>query len=120
MDTAAPVAKTITKDQVKLYQPEFKDLPLHRQNLELIQDALYKTVNGLHGTGGAAKVPGVDVYGKTGSAENHMGEESHAWFSGYASWEEPEISFTVFWKMVAEVAGWLHRLPGKSSLSTMI
>ncbi len=88
--------KTITKDQVKLYQPEFKDLPLHRQNLELIQDALYKTVNGLHGTGGAAKVSGVDVYGKTGSAENHMGEESHAWFSGYASWEEPEISFTVF------------------------
>jgi penicillin-binding protein 2 len=25
-----------------------------------------------------------------------MGELTHAWFAGYAAWEEPEIVFTVF------------------------
>jgi len=53
-------------------------------------------VNERWGTGATAKVEGVKVCGKTGSAENHMGEATHAWFSGYAEWEEPEISFVVF------------------------
>jgi len=36
------------------------------------------------------------VYGKTGSAENHMGKTTHAWFAGYAAWEKPEITFSIF------------------------
>ena len=71
-------------------------LPSKAENLKILQEALYETINGKYGTGGAARVAGVDVYGKTGSAENHMGKTTHAWFAGYASWEEPELAFSVF------------------------
>ena len=86
----------IDKDRVKVSDYETRRLPLAPENLELLQHALDRTVNEKHGTGLAAKVRGVDVYGKTGSAENHMGKNTHAWFAGYAKWEEPEIAFIVF------------------------
>ena len=73
-----------------------KKLPVSPENIKIIQEALYKVVNGAYGTGTAASLAGIKVFGKTGSAENHMSETTHAWFSGYAAWENPEISFTVF------------------------
>ncbi|MDY6915076.1 MAG: penicillin-binding protein 2 [Candidatus Cloacimonadota bacterium] len=73
-----------------------KQLPASLESIKIIQEAMFEVVNGAYGTGAAARLPGVKVYGKTGSAENHMSETTHAWFSGYAAWEEPEISFTVF------------------------
>lgn len=88
--------KFIKNDQEeKKFYKELR-LPSKKENLEIIQEALYKTVNDRYGTGGAAKVPNVDVFGKTGSAENHMGKTTHAWFTGYASWDEPEIAFCIF------------------------
>jgi len=86
----------IDKDRVKVSDYETRRLPLATENLELLQHALDRTINEAHGTGSAAKVKGVTVYGKTGSAENHMGKSTHAWFAGYAEWEEPEIAFIVF------------------------
>ena len=71
-------------------------LPSSKYGMEIIQEALYKTVNGRYGTGTAASLLNISVYGKTGSAENHMGKTTHAWFAGYASWEEPEISYCIF------------------------
>jgi penicillin-binding protein 2 len=73
-----------------------KHLPVDTKNLEIIQNALFKTVNEKYGTGTAASMKNIKVYGKTGSAENHMGKTTHAWFAGYATWENPEIAFTVF------------------------
>jgi penicillin-binding protein 2 len=73
-----------------------KQLPVSSENIQIIQNSLYKTVNEQYGTGTAASFKNVKVYGKTGSAENHMGKTTHAWFAGYATWEEPEIAFTVF------------------------
>ncbi len=89
--------KKIIKDnyeEKKYYQEQ--RLPSKSENIQIIQEALYETVNGSYGTGGAARVNGVKVYGKTGSAENHMGSTTHAWFAGYAAWEKPEIAFCVF------------------------
>ncbi|MCD6177085.1 MAG: penicillin-binding protein 2, partial [Candidatus Cloacimonetes bacterium] len=63
---------------------EQKHLPLSEETLKLIQHSLYIAVNEKYGTGTAANVGGVEVYGKTGSAENHMGKKTHSWFSGYA------------------------------------
>ncbi|MFO7896944.1 MAG: penicillin-binding protein 2 [Candidatus Cloacimonadales bacterium] len=88
--------KFIKDEQEELkYYKELR-LPSAAEHLKIIQEALYETVNGRYGTGSAARVADVKVYGKTGSAENHMGETTHAWFAGYAAWEEPEIVFTVF------------------------
>jgi penicillin-binding protein 2 len=77
-------------------QVQTKSLPVSPENIKIIQEALYEVVNGNYGTGTAASLPDIKVYGKTGSAENHMSDTTHAWFCGYAGWEEPEISFTVF------------------------
>ena len=75
---------------------EEKHLPMSDKTLKLIQNSLYKTVNESYGTGTAASISGIKVFGKTGSAENHMGEKTHSWFSGYAKCDKFEIGFNVF------------------------
>ncbi|GAA3423734.1 peptidoglycan D,D-transpeptidase FtsI family protein [Streptosporangium sandarakinum] len=44
------------------------------------------------GTAGAAKVPGVTVGGKTGTAETADGRDPHAWFISFAPAEDPKIA----------------------------
>lgn len=53
---------------------------------------MQSVVNG--GTGYAARIAGVKVAGKTGSAENPHGE-SHAWFIGFAPADDPVIAVAV-------------------------
>jgi penicillin-binding protein 2 len=62
------------------------------------------------GTGKQARVPGVSVGGKTGTAQTHefrsdtdrkRRDQDHAWFAGFAPLDEPEIVIVVF----AERAG---------------
>jgi peptidoglycan glycosyltransferase len=43
------------------------------------------------GTGTAAQIPGVDVAGKTGTAENQPGQPTHAWFIGFAPAQNPQL-----------------------------
>lgn len=61
---------------------------------DIIRDGLYRCVNAPGGTGWAAKVPGVIVAGKTGTAENPHGKD-HAWFIGYAPADNPKIAICV-------------------------
>lgn len=53
-----------------------------------------------NGTGKAAAIRGIEVAGKTGSAENPHGQ-AHAWFVGFAPAENPRIAIAV----VVENAG---------------
>jgi penicillin-binding protein 2 len=62
------------------------------------------------GTGKQARVPGVRVGGKTGTAQTHefrsdadrkRRDQDHAWFAGFAPLDEPEVVVVVF----AERAG---------------
>ncbi len=47
------------------------------------------------GTGTAAKVSGIDVAGKTGTAENERKGKTHAWFIGFAPADNPQIAICV-------------------------
>ena len=47
------------------------------------------------GTGSAVRTDAYAVAGKTGSAEFETGKESHAWFTGYAPADNPQIVVTV-------------------------
>jgi penicillin-binding protein 2 len=75
---------------------------------EFLQEALGAVV--AEGTGKQARVPGVTVGGKTGTAQTHefrseaerkRRDQDHAWFAGFAPLEEPQVAIVVF----AERAG---------------
>ena len=61
---------------------------------DVVREGMYRCVNAPGGTGFAARVPGVTVAGKTGTAENPHGE-AHAWFVGYAPVDHPRIAICV-------------------------
>ncbi|MBO3746014.1 penicillin-binding protein 2 [Streptosporangiaceae bacterium NEAU-GS5] len=48
------------------------------------------------GTATGARIPGVSVAGKTGTAENAPGRPAHAWFIAFAPVEDPKIAVCVF------------------------
>ena len=62
----------------------------------MLQDVVESSI----GTGKLARVEGIHVAGKTGTAQNSHGE-NHAWFVGFAPVEEPRIAIVV----LAENAG---------------
>jgi len=79
-------------------------LPLKDEHIRRIKEGMWQGVNG-GGTGRNARVPGIDVCGKTGtvqvvSRENRQfmrsNSENHSWFAGFAGRENPEIAVVVF------------------------
>ena len=77
------------------------DIPIQTRTLavssevwDIVREGLYRCVNVPGGTGMAAKVAGVVVAGKTGTAENPHGK-GHAWFIGYAPADHPRIAICV-------------------------
>ncbi|MEO6714182.1 MAG: penicillin-binding protein 2 [Mycobacteriales bacterium] len=48
------------------------------------------------GSGVRAQVPGVEVAGKTGTAQNVQDQPPHAWFIGFAPADDPQIAIAVF------------------------
>jgi penicillin-binding protein 2 len=69
-------------------------LPISPEVAGLLRQAMYLVVNGPGGTGAAARVPGISVAGKTGTAQNPHGKD-HAWFVGFAPFENPRITVCV-------------------------
>jgi peptidoglycan glycosyltransferase len=47
------------------------------------------------GTGTAAQIRGVDVAGKTGTAQHGEGLAPHAWFTGFAPANDPKVAVAV-------------------------
>lgn len=81
---------------------------VNREHLARVQSALHGVVVERKGTAYAQALPGVDMAGKTGTAQvSHVGLRSvdpdnvwyfnrdHAWFAGYAPADNPEIAIVV-------------------------
>jgi penicillin-binding protein 2 len=99
------VRKVVRMDRsVKEYPPQLlRKNPWGADNVAFIRRALSGVVND-YGTGGAAKLPGIEVGGKTGTAQvaTVKGKmiksedlpyqlRDHAWFVGFAPVSDPEI-----------------------------
>ncbi len=80
---------------------------LNPDNVKRVVYGMYGVVNE-GGTGVRAKIPGIDVCGKTGSAQiasaeyeaTHKDVKDNAWFVGYAPCYKPEIIVAVLWENV--------------------
>ncbi|MCJ7510831.1 MAG: penicillin-binding protein 2 [Dehalococcoidia bacterium] len=76
-------------------------LPVNQEYLAVMREAMRQSVNTGTGVARSAQVPGLTVAGKTGSAEfgparADGSHETHAWFVGFAPYENPEIAVVVF------------------------
>jgi penicillin-binding protein 2 len=77
------------------------DFPLSENTIAAVKSGMWAVVNEGGGTGGAARCPGIDISGKTGTAQvvsqtlQQSAKSSEfkntAWFVGYAPSEKPEI-----------------------------
>jgi penicillin-binding protein 2 len=78
------------------YEPQIlSKLELTDLQRQTMWKAMESVVNSARGTGGRARVPGVLVGGKTGSAENPHGGKTHALFVGVAPLYQPELAIAV-------------------------
>ncbi len=68
---------------------------ISEQTFSVLRNGMRLVVNGANGTGRACYLPNVVVAGKTGTAQNPHGED-HAWFIGFAPYENPQIAFCIF------------------------
>jgi penicillin-binding protein 2 len=80
---------------------------LNPENVKKVVSGMYGVVNE-GGTGIRARIPGLDVCGKTGTAQvasadyekAHRDIKDNAWFVAYAPCEKPEIAVSVLWENV--------------------
>ena len=81
--------------QVLDVQTESRTVELSDQVWDILQEGMKRCINGVGGTGAAAKVQGITVAGKTGTAQNPHGKKDHAWFIGFAPADHPKIAVCV-------------------------
>jgi penicillin-binding protein 2 len=62
--------------------------------MRLIREGMRRVVEMPGGTGGAARIRGIQSGGKTGTAQNPHGKD-HAWYIGFAPFDHPKIAIAV-------------------------
>lgn len=81
---------------VKVGLPHIRAMPISsNETIQIIKKGLNMAVESPGGTGIWARVDGLNVSGKTGTAQI-MNDSPHAWFVGYAPAEEPKAAIAVF------------------------
>lgn len=80
--------------ELRPLEAQTRRIELSKKTWDLIHEGMYRCVNDPGGTALTARVEGVSVSGKTGTAQNPHGKD-HAWFVGYAPAENPKIAICV-------------------------
>ncbi|MEI6634301.1 MAG: penicillin-binding protein 2 [Chlamydiota bacterium] len=74
-----------------------REIPLRAGDLALVREGLRRVVNSKYGTGQKGRLEGIEIAGKTGTVQ--VGVEgqrkNHAWFTGYAPADNPQIAVAV-------------------------
>ena len=78
---------------VKTFTPEVFGQPISSQTAIQLTQMMVSVVQS--GTGTAAQIPGIEVAGKTGTAQHGEGLPPHAWFVSFAPAQNPKIAVAV-------------------------
>ncbi len=123
---------------VRPFRPEvIRELPVEKQHLAAVREGLRanmlygKTRYGADywGTAWDSEVKGVEIAGKTGTAESVLNEkgqyDTHGWFVGYAPYKKPEIAVLVFVQngkgpqhaahLVADIMRYYFKIPAEKA-----
>src|SRR6266853_1178660 len=92
-------------------------LDVSAETMEQIRTGMIEVVNGPNGTGHEAQLEGVEVAGKTGTAQwgPKNKERTAAWFAGFLPAEEPKYAFAAIYE--GDVGSKVH---GGSTAAPMI
>jgi len=109
--------KVVNHDGITLYEKSaevVRDVTLTQPNgykidaatLKIIKEGMRRVSNGAHGTARSSRIPGVEMAGKTGTAQvvsfsadqiykscdsRPIQMRHHGWFVAWAPWDKPEI-----------------------------
>jgi penicillin-binding protein 2 len=91
-----------TGELVRRIQPSTGRVDVDADVLAAVREGMHQSV--IYGAGKRAGVPGLDIAGKTGTAEFKDYEaggatRQHAWFTGYYPYDAPEIVVTVYYDL---------------------
>lgn len=87
------ILKRVDSSDVAGVKP--KNTGLKYSTIRAVREGLLDVVNHEDGTGKRARLEGVVVAGKTGTAQNPQGK-THAWFTGFAPFDDPKLCMVVF------------------------
>jgi len=79
---------------VRRFEPEMIGRAMSEAAARAVTEMMIAVVE--NGTGTTAQMPGIQVAGKTGTAQNVKGAAPHAWFIAFAPAEDPQIAVAVF------------------------
>lgn len=93
-----------------------RQIKVRSENLALVRFAMREDVRDSEGTGRAADVKGMDVCGKTGTAqikENGVQVDKTTWFASFAPYEEPKYAVIVMIESGGSGGGTCAPIAGK-------
>lgn len=88
---------TVIRKPEKIRGDLKKDNNLSKEDIELVRRGMWRVVNDSGGTGARAKIPGIVVAGKTGTAQfwRDGQKDNHTWFIAFAPYDNPKIALAV-------------------------
>jgi peptidoglycan glycosyltransferase len=78
---------------IQTHKPTALSTPMTPENARSLQQMMNVVVN--QGTGSNARIPGVEVGGKTGTAQSDLKRKPFAWFTSFAPLDDPKIAVAV-------------------------
>ncbi|HEV3472974.1 MAG TPA: penicillin-binding protein 2 [Actinomycetota bacterium] len=75
------------------FEPEIVEQAMSSDVADVVTQMMIAAV--ADGTGGAAQIPGIQVAGKTGTAQTIEGENPHTWFITFAPANDPQLAVAV-------------------------